>query len=446
MNPKKTARLVALVALALLAGGCVWLRLLSFKNQLAKLDSSTRVVETNGLTVEFLSPVLYGEDLFMFTSQPTSRATNQSVQTWSWTYQKLPRFTNAEPGNFDLTFQTLVKDTKLTALHFPQRLLAVFPKSFLLGLLQSLGRAEIDRKRESLNVNWIPRPEEKVAPLHKAQVVELLGSPFYDQESNGVYSCLYKYQFQGVPPATGWAKFTFATNSDLVVLSEGAVGNIGWSLTVKPGQPGMQVGLALVPPPTLPGAVPMDQAMAEDYVGHYQDEGGHLLRIGHDGDLLGIDGGLSAAETAKKGWWKAWPISPGHFYGRDMEFTFVQNPDGKTQNLLVGEHGFQVSYTKISNEAPITENTIQLDSQSLSNYVGAYKATWKGAEGQIYMVSRKGNQLLWVGIPIYPTSETNFFIKLANSPLTFVKNSQGQITQFIGHYDGEDLVAQKITP
>ncbi len=75
----------------------------------------------------------------------------------------------------------------------------------------------------------------------------MLGTPFFARECEGVYPCYYKYRFSGSPPEVAWAEFTFGTDSDQLTLSEGAFGNVGWTLTAKPGQPGMKVALWLAP-------------------------------------------------------------------------------------------------------------------------------------------------------------------------------------------------------
>lgn len=445
---KSLASWILLVAMAGTVTGCIWLRLLSFKNQLADLDHYARVAEHDGLTVQFTKPVLYGEDLFVFTqTRPSSAETNQNRQTWSWTYQKQPRYTNSEARDFDLTFQILLQDSKIAGLHFPERVLTVLPKGFLLGVLRSLGQAQIDRKHGSLTVTWVNGgPKEQIQPLSKAQVVGLLGVPFYAENSNGVYSCFYKYRFAGPGGESAWAKFMFAANSDGLASSEGVIGNVGWTLTAKPGQAGMQVALGLVPPQNQGATFKPDPATLDDLVGRYQDADGDVLSVGHDGDQVAVDGAGVTVELVRRGWWRIWATSPTHFIGQDMEFSFVRNWEGKTGNLVVSERGFHVDYAKISGAAPSTPPVVSLEPSDYDAVIGRYRPTWPGGENSIYVVAREGSQLLWAGIPIYPSSETNFSFKLVNSPLTFVKDSQGKVTKFVLHHSGQNLEALKLRP
>ncbi|MBI5386195.1 MAG: hypothetical protein HZA90_16105 [Verrucomicrobia bacterium] len=458
MKLKRLALLLLLVGLAGVASGCVWLRLLSFKNQLADLDRTTRVDERNGFTLQFLKPVLYGEDLFAISGdKPTSRTTNQNRQTWFWTYEKLLPSTNAEAGNFDLTFEVLLENSKITAFRFPDRFLQVLPKPMILGFLRSLGRARIDRKggglplrfnaadvdqkTDALAFTWGGGPQEKFEPVVRDQVTRLLGVPLCAVESNRSYSCFYKYCFKGAAPDSAWAKFVFATNSDQLAFSEGAFGNVGWTLTALPDAQGMRGTLFFLPPVRQPATVKLEAQIADNYVGRYRDANGHVLTIGRDGDQFAVESGLAIADVAKKGWWRIFPESPAHFHGRNMRFSFPRDQEGKVNGLLIGEHGFDLRYTKFSDEGPRKPTAVQIDPRLCDGYLGRYKARWSS---EVYTVKREGDQLRWAGINIYPSSETDFFFKLVESPLSFVKNAQGEVTGFVLHYGGMDLKADKL--
>ena len=139
-------------ALVVSLTGCVWLRLLAFKNQLADFDRYVKVEDGQGLTLQFVKPVLYTKDLlFLMQLEPTSRATNGGAQTWFWTFVKEDAQSNAVPDNLNLTFSTSFDGNKLTAFTFSERLVTTIPKPFLLALIQAFGRAEVDRKNRSVN-------------------------------------------------------------------------------------------------------------------------------------------------------------------------------------------------------------------------------------------------------------------------------------------------------
>jgi len=45
---------------------------------------------------------------------------------------------------------------------------------------------------------------------------------------------------------------------------------------------------------------------------------------------------------------------------------------------------------------------------------------------------------------IYPESETKFFLKAFDAQVTFIKDEQGKVTEFIWHQAGKDMPAKKI--
>ena len=89
---------------------------------------------------------------------------------------------------------------------------------------------------------------------------------------------------------------------------------------------------------------------------------------------------------------------------------------------------------------------MRLGPGSCASFAGNYKASWGG----VVTLSREGDQLFWhnqgvaAGLPLYPASETNFFFKAVDSPLTFVKNQQGEVTKFVLHFNGWEKEAVKM--
>ena len=153
MIGKRSTLWLLISGLALLLTGCVWLRLLAFKEQLADLDRYVKVDDRNGLAFHFLEPVLYADDVReLLQMEPTVKTTNQNCQTWLWTFEKELAVTNAEPANFDLTFATLFENRKFNELGIPERFTAVIPKPIILGIVRSLGHADIDRSKRSASV------------------------------------------------------------------------------------------------------------------------------------------------------------------------------------------------------------------------------------------------------------------------------------------------------
>jgi tetratricopeptide (TPR) repeat protein len=88
---------------------------------------------------------------------------------------------------------------------------------------------------------------------------------------------------------------------------------------------------------------------------------------------------------------------------------------------------------------------IKIDPKIFDAYVGDYEL----APNFILTVTREGDHLMTQAsgqpkVEIYPSSETEFFLKVVDAQVTFVKNEQGQVTQLILHQGGQNIPAKKI--
>jgi hypothetical protein len=94
----------------------------------------------------------------------------------------------------------------------------------------------------------------------------------------------------------------------------------------------------------------------------------------------------------------------------------------------------------------ITERKqVGIDPKILPSYAGDYEVR----PGFVLTVTVENDQLFVQAtgqqkFPAYPSSSTDFFLKVAEAQLTFVKDSEGKVTQAILHQGGNDTPAQKI--
>ena len=149
------------------------------------------------------------------------------------------------------------------------------------------------------------------------------------------------------------------------------------------------------------------------------------------------------------------PESETRFFERlsGMPVIFSRDTQNKVTGLTVHYQGRAIAYHKISDQpAPMTEPlkpwvAIKLDSTLLDACVGRYEIPPDALSptGAKLVISREGDHLvgqMWGentthgAMDIYPASETNFFIKLDGSQLTFVKDDKGEVTQVIHHLAG----------
>ena len=77
-------------------------------------------------------------------------------------------------------------------------------------------------------------------------------------------------------------------------------------------------------------------------------------------------------------------------------------------------------------------------------YVGEYEL----APGFILTVTREGDRLMTQAtgqekVDIFPSSETQFFLKVVDAQITFVKGPDGKVDQLILHQGGQDMPAKR---
>jgi CubicO group peptidase (beta-lactamase class C family) len=91
------------------------------------------------------------------------------------------------------------------------------------------------------------------------------------------------------------------------------------------------------------------------------------------------------------------------------------------------------------------QKEVVVDSKTYEAYAGVYEL----APGFVITITVEDGRLMGTptGQPkaeLYPTSETEFFLKIVDAQITFVRSEQGEITQLILHQNGRNMPAKKI--
>jgi hypothetical protein len=95
---------------------------------------------------------------------------------------------------------------------------------------------------------------------------------------------------------------------------------------------------------------------------------------------------------------------------------------------------------------PGERKEITLDTKVLSRYVGAYQM----AQGPTMLITLENNQLSkklgnQAAFPIFPQSETMFFLKVVDAQIEFSKDDSGaHASQLTLHQNGRDIVAKRL--
>ena len=86
-----------------------------------------------------------------------------------------------------------------------------------------------------------------------------------------------------------------------------------------------------------------------------------------------------------------------------------------------------------------------MNGKTLDSYVGAYQMQ----PDVVMTVSRRGDRLFGQRgsqdkVELFAETETEFFVKVTNAQVTFVKDSAGRVTQVVIHQGGLDERGPKI--
>jgi CubicO group peptidase (beta-lactamase class C family) len=116
----------------------------------------------------------------------------------------------------------------------------------------------------------------------------------------------------------------------------------------------------------------------------------------------------------------------------------------------IGRHLLDPSSALLPADSPLIrkpqERTeISLDADLLQTYVGRYEF----GPGMLMTITRGGNQLFGQltgqgSIPIYPESETEFFMRVVDAQITFRTDTQGRVNALVLHQLGRDQLAQRL--
>jgi CubicO group peptidase (beta-lactamase class C family) len=188
----------------------------------------------------------------------------------------------------------------------------------------------------------------------------------------------------------------------------------------------------LGPPPTVNTNVSPESYDA--LTGRYELLGKIMTISGRGSHLFEQFAGQPEAEI--------FPESATNFFLKvvDAQITFVKDDSGKAVKLILHQGGMDLA-------APRAKDIVEakVDPAVYDSLVGKYDYS----NGAVLTVTREGNQLFaqltgQLKFEIFPESETNYFWKVTDAQVTFVKDAAGKVTKAIHHQNGQTFDAPKI--
>jgi CubicO group peptidase (beta-lactamase class C family) len=181
----------------------------------------------------------------------------------------------------------------------------------------------------------------------------------------------------------------------------------------------------------------------QKFVGQYQLAPKFIITVRRTGDQL--DAQATGQPSAP-----IFPESGTEFFYKvvDAQLGFVQNSAGQVTGVVLHQGGREMPAKRISSEvppAPTFPKAVLLPASVLKGYVGTYQLT----PGFAISIALAGDQLSeqatgQPAFPIFPESKSEFFLKVVDAQITFLKNPQGQVTGLVLHQNGRDLPGKKI--
>jgi hypothetical protein len=163
------------------------------------------------------------------------------------------------------------------------------------------------------------------------------------------------------------------------------------------------------------------------------DYGGPVLRVT-------VEDGHAYAQLSGQPRFEIFPRSETEFFWKvvDARVTFVKDESGKVVKAVHLQGGNTINAARL--EFP------KVDSASLDAIAGKYDY---GQGKAILTVTRDGDQLYaqLTGQPkfdIYPKSATEFYWKVVDAQVTFVRDFAGKVAKAIHHQNGATFDAPKI--
>ncbi|HUJ45350.1 MAG TPA: hypothetical protein VLW52_17265 [Opitutaceae bacterium] len=210
-------RWIAVVTGALasvLLGGCIYLRLLELRSQLANFDRYFETDLRSGVKITCQKPVLLDADMAFFKLVPESRTRAGVAERWRFRWVKVSSSPGEDPRDYEVAVDFIFVDHKLTRVLLPERLFVFVPKQFFLTVVKAFGHAQIDQQKRtaSASVHEEFGPDKLPPQLTRTDLTAMLGAPLEIKENAAGVIWHYQYRAASADQRSGHIDITFTLN------------------------------------------------------------------------------------------------------------------------------------------------------------------------------------------------------------------------------------------
>lgn len=186
--------------------------------------------------------------------------------------------------------------------------------------------------------------------------------------------------------------------------------------------------------------VVVSDEVLQKYAGRYQLAEQFFFNVKKEGDHLQV-------QLTGQGYLDVYPESETKFYYEavDAQISFQRDAQGKVVSLVLHQNGLNQTAKKISDELPKDAMASKVDPKIYDTLAGKYALT----PNAFFTVKRQGDHLMvqLTGqsfYEVFPTSETEYFYKVVDAQLTFVKDDNGGVKSVILHQNGLNQEAKRV--
>ncbi len=186
--------------------------------------------------------------------------------------------------------------------------------------------------------------------------------------------------------------------------------------------------------------VPVDPKLLERWVGVYRFDPQTTRTIT-------VDGGKLFSQRSGGPRLELKPLSASEFFfDRSLTRISFVAPDGKAKEALFYPEGADAAEKGVrEGDVPAAPTEAKVDPALYDLYAGEYEL----APGFILTVRREGSRLLTRAtgqeeFEVFPASETEFFPKVVDARITFVKGSDGKVTGLVLRQGGREMPAKRL--
>lgn len=241
MRCRRYVCFVLLTVLASTLSGCVYLRLLKTKLQLAEFEKNFTLENRHALAVTFLNPLLQKKDILHVAKRgPSLEEETPEGSMWQYDLVKVyPPGQEGEGGAYDVSARLFFRENTLYRGTFPERFYHQIPRAFIVEASRALGRAQVDPINRYAKGEFHEQRERNEIPLPgKEDFLRLLGKPHSEKNTEDGLSLTYIYRLQKgkpdpQPPTDAWLRLLFMKGNDALSAIEAKFAGMRLTLSLR---------------------------------------------------------------------------------------------------------------------------------------------------------------------------------------------------------------------